>query len=73
MNIALVDWEKCSGCGDCVALCPVRVFEMEDGKSNPVGSSNCMDCGNCKDACPEGAIIISMGWGGYKWPVGRYA
>lgn len=71
MFIALVDWDKCSGCGECVQRCPANCFEMLNGKSNAHRATSCMDCGNCKEQCPEKAIIISMGWGGYKLPAYR--
>ncbi|MBS1113912.1 MAG: 4Fe-4S ferredoxin [Nitrospirae bacterium] len=64
MFIALVDWDKCTGCGDCINACPVNCFEMSDGKSLPHRSSYCIDCGTCKEVCPADAIIISIGWGG---------
>ena len=64
MFIAIVDWDKCTGCGDCIRACPVQVFEMQDGKSLPSRSSYCIDCGTCKEVCPADAIIISIGWGG---------
>lgn len=28
-----VDIEKCVGCGECVDICPVEVFELQDEKS----------------------------------------
>lgn len=73
MFISLVNWDKCTGCGECVTVCPVACFKMTDGKSEPILSTNCIDCGNCKEICPSGAIIISIGWGGYKWPTARYS
>ena len=30
-----VDADKCVGCGECVDVCPVEVYEMTDGKSSP--------------------------------------
>ena len=30
-----VDAECCIGCGECVEICPVDVFELEDEKSAP--------------------------------------
>ena len=39
----VVDKEKCEGCEECVEVCPVDVFEMEDGKS-------CGFCHNGKKA-----------------------
>ena len=32
----VVDEAKCVGCEECVDVCPVNVFEMQDGKSVPV-------------------------------------
>jgi ferredoxin len=31
-----VDNDKCTGCGTCVEVCPVEVFELKDEKSVPV-------------------------------------
>jgi NAD-dependent dihydropyrimidine dehydrogenase PreA subunit len=62
--IALVDWDKCTGCGDCINACPVNCFEMSGDKSLPYRSSYCINCGTCKEVCPVDAIIISIGWGG---------
>jgi len=42
-----VDEEKCAGCEECVDVCPVEVFEMQDGKSVPVNA-----------VCEEGAITV---------------
>ena len=57
-----VDLEKCSGCGTCVDVCPVEVFEMvdvgEEQKSSPVNESECIVCRSCEVSCPEGAIEI---------------
>jgi Fe-S-cluster-containing hydrogenase component 2 len=33
-----VDEEKCIGCGDCVDVCPVDVYEMQNEKSVPVNA-----------------------------------
>lgn len=63
--ISLVDWDKCTGCGECINACPVNCFKMENGKSLPHRSSYCIDCGTCKEVCPADAITISIGWGGF--------
>lgn len=67
MFIALVNWDKCSGCGDCVRACPMDCFEMTAvGKPEIPRSTFCIDCSNCKEVCKENAIIVSMQWGGYQ-------
>ena len=39
-----VDTDKCVGCGECVDVCPVEVYEIKDGKSEPVNSEECLGC-----------------------------
>ena len=50
----IVDEEKCVGCEECVDVCPVEVFEMEDGKSKPVNAEECLGCESCVEVCEEG-------------------
>ena len=53
-----VDEEKCAGCEECVDVCPVEVFEMQDGKSVPVNAEECLGCESCVEVCEEGAITV---------------
>lgn len=62
--ISLVDWDKCTTCGDCVKACPVNCFKVSDGKIDAYRSSYCIDCGTCKEVCQSDAVTISIGWGG---------
>ncbi len=39
-----VDKEKCVGCGECVEICPVDVYEIIDEKSVPVNAEECLGC-----------------------------
>ena len=34
-----VDHDKCTGDGECVDVCPVEVYELQDGKAVPVVGS----------------------------------
>ena len=53
-----VDNEKCTGCGTCVDVCPVAVYELQDEKSVPVNVDECIICKVCEPECPEGAIEV---------------
>ncbi len=64
MFIAVVNMEKCTGCGDCIDACPSKCFEMSEGKCVPYQAIDCVDCGNCPEICPADAIGIAVGWGG---------
>ena len=56
--IPSVDPEKCQGCEECVDVCPVEVFEMEDGKSVPANAEECLGCESCVEVCEPGAITV---------------
>ena len=54
----IVDERKCTGCGECVDICPVDVYELQDGKSVPVNAEDCLGCESCVEVCPNGAVTI---------------
>ena len=54
----VVDAEKCVGCEECVDVCPVEVFEMEDGKSVVANGEECLGCESCVEVCEEDAITV---------------
>ena len=56
--IPTVDEVKCAGCEECVDVCPVEVFEMENDKSVPVNADECLGCESCVEVCEEGAITV---------------
>jgi NAD-dependent dihydropyrimidine dehydrogenase PreA subunit len=53
-----VDKEKCTGDEECVDICPVDVFEMVDGKAEPVNMEDCEGCESCVEVCEEDAITV---------------
>ena len=54
----IVDPEICEGCEECVDICPMEVFEMQDGKSVPVNADACEGCESCVETCEPGAITL---------------
>jgi NAD-dependent dihydropyrimidine dehydrogenase PreA subunit len=57
------DAERCTGCRQCVAVCPQGVFEMEGKKAVVVDKNACMECGACSLNCAGQAIEMSPGVG----------
>ena len=66
MPTVIVDWNRCSGKGTCVDVCPVALFELQELKMHPetlkavpVKIENCIFCMKCVPACIEQAIIVT--------------
>ncbi len=59
MYEVVVDKVKCSGDEECVTICPAQVFEMVEGKAEPVEVDECLGCESCVEVCPEGAITVT--------------
>lgn len=72
-GLPLVDEDKCTACGKCVAICPKKLFSLvpathrylvrckslELGKKvMDVCSVGCIGCKKCEKACPHGAIKV---------------
>ena len=61
-----VDWDICEGCGICLEVCPVHMYEwMEtlghptsEKKAFPVRELDCVQCCTCENKCPVQAIRI---------------
>jgi len=70
-----VNMERCTGCGNCVAACPVnalaiytidpvtdeKIYQVRDGKaiSLDLKTELCAGCGVCVEACPYKVITLS--------------
>lgn len=51
-----IDYDKCTGCGDCVSKCPNQAVSLVDGKPVMVHPEDCDYCTNCEEICTSGAI-----------------
>ena len=54
-----VDKDKCGGAEECVNNCPTSVYEMVDGKAEPVNMDECIGCETCMEVCPSGACTVT--------------
>jgi NAD-dependent dihydropyrimidine dehydrogenase PreA subunit len=68
MSIVVVDWNRCSGKGTCVDVCPASVFELQELighpetlKAVPVKWDECIRCMKCIPVCVEDAITVKNG------------
>jgi ferredoxin len=55
--IPVIDRDRCTGCGECVKVCPSQCIEVKDEKA-AIEKRFCEECGECVDACPEQAISL---------------
>lgn len=59
--LAVVDEERCSGCGDCADRCffgAVTLSGSDGEEVSVIDAALCMGCGLCQVACPEDAISM---------------
>ena len=50
---------KCTGCGQCVPVCPEKANTLVPGEKITVDFAACKACGACVSVCPGGARTIS--------------
>ena len=55
--------DSCTGCGDCVEVCPHGVIELRGASAEIRDRELCMECGACARNCPAGAIAVTAGVG----------
>jgi ferredoxin len=53
-----IDTAACTGCGECIARCPVDALAQVRGKAALVRPEACTYCTWCEDVCPVDAIAL---------------
>jgi len=56
IGIAVVDLERCAGCGICIDACPEGAITVEN--TAMIDPHRCVGCGACIDECPNEAISL---------------
>ena len=51
-----VNQSLCTGCGVCIAECPVQAIRQDDTARAVIDEAECIRCGRCHDVCPEEAV-----------------
>jgi adenosine phosphosulphate reductase, beta subunit len=54
---------KCTGCGDCVNICPSHIMQFTKSgifgrKAVNIEPESCWECYNCVKHCPQGAVQL---------------
>ena len=62
---AVVDEELCTGCQDCVEICPYEAIDMKKGKDSKklkasINAENCKGCGLCIIGCEQRALQFEI-------------
>jgi len=73
-NVA-VDWDICDGCGKCLEVCSVRLYDWvatsghptSEKKAFPARESDCVQCYTCEAQCPAQAIRVTFGGPSSGW------
>lgn len=59
----LIGRERCTGCGQCVRICPRHCISMRNGKAR-IDAGRCIRCYCCHEMCDSKAISLQRSMGG---------
>lgn len=57
-SIISINYDKCTGCGECIPNCPEGALQIVDGKARLISDLLCDGLGACLGHCPENAITV---------------
>jgi NAD-dependent dihydropyrimidine dehydrogenase PreA subunit len=57
-DLPLLDETRCTGCGDCVAVCPTNCLAMAGAIPWLIRPADCVSCAACIAVCPAEAIRL---------------
>jgi NAD-dependent dihydropyrimidine dehydrogenase PreA subunit len=58
IELPLLDSNRCTGCGDCVPVCPADCLEMADDRPWLPRPRHCIGCSLCVLICPVDALSM---------------
>lgn len=63
--LPIIDEATCTGCGDCVTVCPTGVLALQENLAVVAEPEACNYCAYCEPVCPVGAIALpyEIVWG----------
>ncbi len=53
-----INEQRCTLCGECIAVCPTRALGIVDNKVVVIDPDACNYCGECESICPVNAIDL---------------
>ena len=56
-----IDPSACTGCGDCLDVCPADCIEGKAKFIHMIDEFECTKCGKCIEACEEDAVVLTSG------------
>ena len=69
VEMPVVDWEICNGCGLCVSICYCQALVLIDNVIAVVETEECRWRTQCEAVCPTGAINWDVWWARPSAPI----
>lgn len=60
LELPVLDESRCTGCGDCVAVCPTECLELAGQLPWLPRPRDCISCSLCALLCPVDALEMHL-------------